>query len=796
MSYLFDNLLWIGLPLVGLPILIHLINMMRHQRIEWAAMEFLLASMKRNRTWIMLKQLLLLLLRMAAIAAVAFMVAQPSLKNKLGRFFGGGMTHHVILLDDSYSMSEQLSSAAVFEQAKEQLTKILRDASNNNVEQDVTVFLLSEMMGKDRAMKPVDGLNKTPVTGEMVKQVLPEVLPKLKVSELSINPIEAVDRLLPALQEDKTDTNVVYLITDLRRKDWQQTAEVEQRMQQLNELGIIPNIVQATQQKQGNLAITSLRALPATRAVGVAIPMEVAITNFGSQKVNRAQLTITEDGGQTDTTRRTEMIEEIKPGETQKLRFEVRYERSGEHRIEAALTTSLSGGEVANAINVDDRAYTVVKCDPKVKILLIEGNEAGLNSRSVDSFYAKLAFNLRSSLDPDVKVRSFLRNNKSLGDYQAIFLLNVPDLQETERTALEEYAKSGGGICFFCGDLVNAAHYNTALYNADPKVPSLFPCPLVPQVGLLPLDPEKADISITSHPIFSGSGLQEKQGKETQNVEFTKAISEVIVQRYWAAEKTWNPATKGAKVIASLRNGFPLAIEHQFGAGKVITFLTSAAPGIVNNDPATAWNNWGRLNASFVITLNQAFAYLSVGKQIDPSQMLGEELVWQMPESTDWLPDVELVRPYDDANQTFKGKIAKEKGNWTFRDSVTYKAGFYRLDVRTGQTNELQSWYYPYNLNTGTVTTQSASKNDPTSELSAVSESNTALIDTQELKQKLPNVKFNLISLNQLSSIGNEADQSNISTTILYLLVLLLLGEQVLAYSASYHTPPKESAAR
>jgi hypothetical protein len=61
MSFLFQSLLAIGIPLIGLPLLIHLINLRRHQRIEWAAMEFLLESQKRNKKWIVLKQLLLLL---------------------------------------------------------------------------------------------------------------------------------------------------------------------------------------------------------------------------------------------------------------------------------------------------------------------------------------------------------------------------------------------------------------------------------------------------------------------------------------------------------------------------------------------------------------------------------------------------------------------------------------------------------------------------------------------------------------------------------------------------------------
>ena len=43
-SFVHASLLWWGLPLVGVPVLIHLINMMRHRRVQWAAMEFLLAQ--------------------------------------------------------------------------------------------------------------------------------------------------------------------------------------------------------------------------------------------------------------------------------------------------------------------------------------------------------------------------------------------------------------------------------------------------------------------------------------------------------------------------------------------------------------------------------------------------------------------------------------------------------------------------------------------------------------------------------------------------------------------------------
>ena len=52
----FLPLVWWGLPLVAVPLVIHLINLLRHRRVEWAAMEFLLASRKKYRTRVLLRQ--------------------------------------------------------------------------------------------------------------------------------------------------------------------------------------------------------------------------------------------------------------------------------------------------------------------------------------------------------------------------------------------------------------------------------------------------------------------------------------------------------------------------------------------------------------------------------------------------------------------------------------------------------------------------------------------------------------------------------------------------------------------
>ena len=75
MHFIHPALAWAFL-LVLVPLLIHLINLIRHQKVNWAAMEFLLESYRKHSNWIRFRQLLLLLARMAVVALVVAMLAQ------------------------------------------------------------------------------------------------------------------------------------------------------------------------------------------------------------------------------------------------------------------------------------------------------------------------------------------------------------------------------------------------------------------------------------------------------------------------------------------------------------------------------------------------------------------------------------------------------------------------------------------------------------------------------------------------------------------------------------------------
>src|SRR4051794_21014492 len=135
-----------GAALVSSPIIIHLINRIRYRRVRWAAMEFLLKSQKRNRRRLIIEQLILLALRILLVLLVAFLVARWV----YGSDKGGQSTLHVILMDDTLSMTDRWKQAdgkvlTSWQRASEQVEGLLKKAAKVNSVQEVKVYLLSDL---------------------------------------------------------------------------------------------------------------------------------------------------------------------------------------------------------------------------------------------------------------------------------------------------------------------------------------------------------------------------------------------------------------------------------------------------------------------------------------------------------------------------------------------------------------------------------------------------------------------------------------------------------------------------
>src|SRR5688500_13251905 len=103
MSFL-NPIMLFGLAAVAAPILIHLLNRRRVQKVVWAAMRFLKASIEQNQRRMRLEDWILLALRCALLAVLALALARPSFES-VGSVLGTSKSTVVMLIDNSYSMA-------------------------------------------------------------------------------------------------------------------------------------------------------------------------------------------------------------------------------------------------------------------------------------------------------------------------------------------------------------------------------------------------------------------------------------------------------------------------------------------------------------------------------------------------------------------------------------------------------------------------------------------------------------------------------------------------------------------
>src|SRR5205814_8198598 len=101
----FGNLAMLGwLAAAAAPLLIHLWSRHRFREAPWAAMQFLLAAMRKNARRLQLQQWLLLAVRTLIILLVVLAVAEPYGVRLLAGT-GAAPTHKVLVIDGSYSMA-------------------------------------------------------------------------------------------------------------------------------------------------------------------------------------------------------------------------------------------------------------------------------------------------------------------------------------------------------------------------------------------------------------------------------------------------------------------------------------------------------------------------------------------------------------------------------------------------------------------------------------------------------------------------------------------------------------------
>ncbi len=543
-----------------IPILIHLINRRRFQKVPWAAMAFLIAANRRSARRVRLEHFLLLAARVALMVMMGLAVARPYFSSAAPMGLGSRV-HRILLLDNSLSM-----------QASRGDGRTRFDAALGMAQKLLASFPPGDGVSLMTTSTPAEFLIQSPTYDRRIaKETLSAVQPTQVVDDM-VTALESLKKLL-AESDAPPNNRAVYLISDFPQQVWQNETEgqASAAARKLSEVAdmlgrpeanlILTRIDPGTVE---NLAVTEFRPESTQLSVQVPASFVVRVTNFGTVTVRGAALQLRRESQAI----RREELPPIAPGESSSLVFTTGLSSPGSKLLEARI-----GSSGPDALPLDDVRWLSLVARDSIPLLIVDGQPG---ARLIDGQAGYLAVSLAPRDENtqrqssgwgrspgnlyEVKVISEPElGAEALHAYDVVALCNVPRLSAEQWTALERFASGGGGVFIALGGMVNVDIYNRYGFAEGN--------------GLLPA---RLDRVHEATEIGARVGFQLGSDGSLLFEDFaghhSSGLFSARVDRYFGMEDI----QQATEIPLRYSNGAPALILSRRGAGRIALWTTSA----------------------------------------------------------------------------------------------------------------------------------------------------------------------------------------------------------------------------
>lgn len=418
MNFVYPEFLY-GLFALAIPIIIHLFNFRKFKRVYFTNVRFLKEVQQETQSRSQLKHLLVLLLRMLAVAALVLAFAQPYVPSDEQSVVVGRKAVSVYL-DNSFSMDGENKNGRLFEQAKAQIVDLV---NNNYSPTDQFQLLTNDFEGRHQRL----------VNREEFLELLEEVQLTPKVRVLS----EVQARQADILSTTDAGSKEAFWATDLQKS----VLDIEQLKQDsIIQTQVLPFLASAPR----NLYIDSIWFSSPVRQLNAQESLNVRVVNTGQEPLDVP-------------------IKLKVNGAAQGLaNFTVDAASSVDTVITFTNTTpGIQNGEIYvedYPITFDDRFFFSYEVADKISVLLIDEGSL-LDSSAVkpysfflnDPFYN---FSITSSSAIDYS---------SLALHQLIILNELPTFSSGLQQELQKFVSNGGSLVVFPGEEIDLNSYNELL---------------------------------------------------------------------------------------------------------------------------------------------------------------------------------------------------------------------------------------------------------------------------------------------------------------------------------------------
>ena len=744
-----------GTLLFAVPLLIHLLNKQRHKRRPWAAMDFLLRAFQKQRNRLRNENLLLLLLRCLIPILLALAVARPLLEAATSLITGGGVVHHVFILDASYSMGlSQDGAQSPYERGRVMIDRALDRFERNPNRNDKVTLVRAGVRTRFLVREDLD-----------IRSAKAAWLEASKPDDASSGLDDAVSQVVDAVAETEDALTQVYVLTDLQMRslgdaiatpDGDAAPALDDTLRDLFDQlrsrgGLQLHLIDTGPMSSGrggtldNVQITDLRLTDPAAVVKTPSEVIATLTNRGSAAAT-CEVKLEVDGGEP-----IRKVVEVPAGAEAEADFQLTFRTRGRRRVRAAL--------MPDALIADDERYLTVDVRDRIRILLVDGRDGGDPLKS----YAYL---WKAMLDPDenvlptfavevVDIVSLLGGQCTPKDYDVVVLADIERLNNRAAIALQDALRGGSGVLCQFGSQCEADSFNLHLFAAgDGPMPFRL---LSPQGGA-PGSSTVRSPSITDaeHPL-----LQEFEE------DIYREILQAIPMWRWhgiSADSLQEGATVPVRVTDAEQT--PLFVSRPFGEGQAL-FLTSPIGSEYDAD------RWNRLDDPLVAfpLLHGIVKWLALPATDPFSVTVGAGISC----SLDARPiEVEVSRPERDGRpRTPLAEGARPLPGGRFALPLftdTRFAGFYEFNFSLDRESGREPEQLPFAVN---VDPAEGDLRYPTH-----AEVQTAL-GVERVLETMPVV----------AEASEGSDRSDLGPSLLLITLLLVLGEAALArYVAARRT--------
>ena len=405
---------------VALPLIVHIFSRRRIREIRFSTLRFLESSQRRSMRSVKLRRLLLLALRMIAVALVALAFSRPVIKGRVASLFPGSTpVASCILIDRSYSMGVETENGTLLESALKKAEEIAVSAKDDDMiiiaSMDEEVRKVYESEGKGRALAA-------------------EAIGRIGISWKATDLRKGVEGAQKMLDETGYEARELYIISDFQRsalenKDSSQRTKPEKRERAAGEGKARNFIIPVWDDLGGNVTIEDILSPSLVIHKGEIIELKITLRNGSSGAGAVSRMSIFIEGERIINKEIT-----LTPGERkiEKVAFSV--DKTGWIRGEVRLKR--------DKLPFDDRRFFVLNAAEKIRVLLV-GEKNG--------FYLKQAVSPEGSEGDMALYKPDIMGITSEAVYKAdVIVLGLGKaLWKEDIEIIKGFVENGGGALIF-----------------------------------------------------------------------------------------------------------------------------------------------------------------------------------------------------------------------------------------------------------------------------------------------------------------------------------------------------------